>query len=115
MCAGACQWSDDNRGLATRNDNMPTTVWLWDMMRRELAATLMQKDPMKTLDWDVAHCRLAMCTGTSNIFMWAQDGPSCVHVPLQGFMASAVRWNPTGTAFVITDRDTVRCAFLGAP
>lgn len=150
---GWCQWSGDNRYLATRNDNMPTTVWVWDMTRmvrktafwgtelfeavgtgaasehlpvslrmltvanrvQELAAVLMQKDPVKALDWDPVHCRLALCTGTAKIFMWAPEGASCVHVPLPGFLAASVRWNPTGTAFVLSDRDTFCCAFLGAP
>mmetsp|Transcript_17342 Transcript_17342/g.33382 ORF Transcript_17342/g.33382 Transcript_17342/m.33382 type:complete len:435 (-) Transcript_17342:1765-3069(-) len=110
---GTVAWSGDNRYLVTRNDNMPTTVWIWDMSRLELATVLIQIDPVKSIDWDPVHCRLALCTGGPKIFLWAPEGSSCVHIPLPDFQCCHVKWNPTGTAFVLTDRETYCCAFLG--
>lgn len=112
---GVVAWSGDSRWLVTRNENMPTAAWIWDMSRLQLATVLLQKDPIKSLHWDPVHVRLALCTGGSRIFLWSPEGSSCVHIPLPGFRCSTVHWNPTGTAFVLTDRDTFCCAFLGDP
>ena len=49
--------------LATRNDNMPTAVWIWDMSRLELCATLLQIEHVRALAWDPHHHRLAVVTG----------------------------------------------------
>jgi len=110
---GTVSWSGDNKYLLTRNDNMPTSAWIWDMTRLELVAVLMQTDPIKSVDWDPVHTRLALCTGGSKVFLWAPEGASCVHIPLPNFQCSQLQWNPTGTAFVLTDQDTFCCAFLG--
>jgi WD40 repeat protein len=55
-------WSGDNKYLVTRNDNQPSAVWIWDMTRLELATVLLQKDPVKSLDWDPVHNRLVSKT-----------------------------------------------------
>mmetsp|Transcript_481 Transcript_481/g.1053 ORF Transcript_481/g.1053 Transcript_481/m.1053 type:complete len:436 (-) Transcript_481:31-1338(-) len=112
---GTVAWSGDNKYLVTRNDNMPTSVWIWDMTRLELVTVLLQKDPVKSVDWDPVHNRLALCTGGTRVFLWAPEGASCVHIPLPDFQANAVQWNPIGTAFALTGRETFCCAFLGAP
>ena len=59
-----CQaWSGDGMYLATRNDNMPTAVWIWDMSRLELCATLLQIEHVRAVAWDPHHHRLAVVTG----------------------------------------------------
>ena len=36
---GALSWSFDSQFLATRNDSMPTAVWVWDLSRLSLAVS----------------------------------------------------------------------------
>ena len=44
---GLMAWSGDGKYLATRNDNMPTAIWIWDMSQLELCATLLQIEQVK--------------------------------------------------------------------
>ncbi|KAK3278435.1 hypothetical protein CYMTET_13627 [Cymbomonas tetramitiformis] len=112
---GFAAWSVDSRYLVTRNDNMPTAVWIWDMDSLELATVLLQQDPVKATVWDPVHLRLAISTGGSRVYVWTPDGASCVHVPLPGFHAHNIAWNPAGTVFVLADKDTFCCSYLGDP
>jgi uncharacterized protein with WD repeat len=106
------KWSASGKYLATRNDNMASTVWVWDCSKLELAAVLNQADEVVAFNWDTTTDRLAICSGTTRVYVWSPDGASCVHVPLPSFQAHNVSWNPNGSAFVLTDKDIFCCAFL---
>eukprot|EP00873_Tetraselmis_striata_P028566 jgi/Tetstr1/448830/TSEL_036056.t1 len=82
---------------------MPATVWVWDCHKLELAAALMQVDEVAAFGWDPTQDRLAICSGSTRVYLWSPDGASCVHVPLPSFQACNVGWNPNGSAFVLTD------------
>mmetsp|Transcript_65310 Transcript_65310/g.206311 ORF Transcript_65310/g.206311 Transcript_65310/m.206311 type:complete len:438 (+) Transcript_65310:104-1417(+) len=110
---GMVNWSHDSAYLMTRNENMPTTLWIWDTKRLELAAVLIQKDPIKSAAWDPHRNRVAMCTGGKRVYVWAPEGASCIHIPLGTFRANGLQWNPSGTAFALCDKDSFCCAFLG--
>jgi len=109
---GVMKWSSSGKYLATRCDSMPATVWVWDCHKLELAAALMQVDEVAAFGWDPTQDRLAICSGSTRVYLWSPDGASCVHVPLPSFQACNVGWNPNGSAFVLTDRDVFCCAFL---
>jgi hypothetical protein len=111
--AGLLEWSADSQYLATRNDNMPTAVWVWSMPSLELVAVLLQKDPVKAAMWDPSEPRLAIVTGTAKVFLWTPVGASCIHVPLADFHAIGLQWNPNGTSFVLMDKDLFCTAFIG--
>ncbi|GBG89539.1 hypothetical protein CBR_g49329 [Chara braunii] len=112
---GLLAWSADSRFVCTRNDNMPTAMWIWDVSRLELAAVLLQKEPIRAAAWDPLHPRLILCTGNSRLYMWSPEGTSCVHIPLPKFTATNLRWNPNGQSFVLLDKDTFCCAFVPPP
>lgn len=87
---------------------------MWDVASMELASVMLQCGAVKDLAWDPHHPRLIVSTGGTKIYIWSPEGASCVHIPLQSFEASAVRWSPDGTALILGDRDTFCCAYVGS-
>nr|KJB51377.1 hypothetical protein B456_008G214300 [Gossypium raimondii] len=55
---GLLSWSNDSQYICTRNDSMPTALWIWDIRHLELAAILVQKDPIRAAAWDPISTRL---------------------------------------------------------
>lgn len=105
-------WSHDSRFLATRTEGMPAAVWIWDVARLELCSALIQKDQVRSFSWDPNQPRLAICTASDKVFLWAPGGASCVHVPLPGFSASKLTWHPSGQSFALASKDAFCCAFI---
>jgi hypothetical protein len=78
---GLMAWSADSHYLFTRNDNMPTALWIWDISRLELTALLIHKEPIRAAAWDPVYPRIAICTGTPHLYMWTPNGAACVSIP----------------------------------
>ncbi|GAB4821177.1 hypothetical protein N2152v2_008223 [Parachlorella kessleri] len=110
---GCISWSHDGSYVLTRCDSMPSAVWVWDTSRLELAAVLTQTQAVKCAEWDPASNRLAVCTGSTKVYLWSPEGASCVHIPLPGFRAASLRWHPAGACLLLADKEAVCCAYLG--
>ena len=99
---GLCEWSSCGRYLASRCDNLPTTVWLWDVSSLRLAALLVQTSPVRSLAWDPALPRLALVTGQSSLHLWTPLGALISRVPqvLRGEMEAVTElsWAGEGRA-----------------
>ncbi|PIA50340.1 hypothetical protein AQUCO_01300824v1 [Aquilegia coerulea] len=107
---GLLSWSKDSRYLFTRNDSMPTVLWIWDIHQLELAAILVQKDPIRAAAWDPTCSRLVLCTGSDHLYMWTASGACCVNIPLPQFTITDLKWNSDGSCLLLKDRETFCCA-----
>ncbi|KDP40396.1 hypothetical protein JCGZ_03875 [Jatropha curcas] len=58
--SGLMSWSSDSQYICTRNDSMPTALWIWDIHHLELTAILVQKDPIRAAAWDPTCTRLVL-------------------------------------------------------
>ena len=95
-------FSPDSHYLATRNDNMPCAVWVWDMVELGLAALLLQTTAVKDLSWDPTQPRLAIAAGNSRLYLWSPAGCVSVCVPCDpSFSLSRLAWHPSGTSLVL--------------
>ena len=47
MGVGLVAWSPNSQYLATRNDNMPRVLWVWDMQTLALKTVLIHVDPVR--------------------------------------------------------------------
>lgn len=103
-------WSKDSEYICTRNDSMPSVLWIWDMNLLELAAILVQKDPIRAAAWDPTCTRLVLCTGTSHLYMWTPSGAYCVNVPLPQFSVMDLKWDFKGSCLLLKDKDLFCCA-----
>eukprot|EP00887_Chlorella_sp_A99_P007526 scaffold2.g7526.t1 len=109
---GSVSWSFDGSYMLTRCDNMPTTLWVWETSKLELASVVLQSWPVRAAEWDPTSNRLVVLTGSSKLYLWTPDGASCVHIPLPGFRAAGVRWHPSGKALLLTNKSSFACAYL---
>ncbi|GAB4825899.1 hypothetical protein Ancab_008766 [Ancistrocladus abbreviatus] len=107
---GLLSWSSDSKYICTRNDSMPTALWIWDISHLELAAILVQKDAIRTAAWDPTCARLVFCTGSSHLYMWTPSGAYCVNVPLPEFNIIDLKWNSDGSCLLLKDKDSFCCA-----
>ena len=109
---GLLAWSADSQYFFTKNDNMPNALWVWDVVRLELLALLLQKDPIRSAAWDPIYPRIALCTGSSQLYLWTPAGACCVQIPLCEFYASELKWIPDGTALLLKDKEAFCCTFV---
>lgn len=99
-------WSFDSRYLATRNDNMPNVLWIWDMETLALHIILIQKQPIKSVSWSPKSLHLAFSTSAARLFLWSLDGASVCDVPtdLSVFNVNKLGWSSDGQSLLIQDK-----------
>nr|ADN34297.1 WD-repeat protein [Cucumis melo subsp. melo] len=107
---GLMLWSKDSQYICTRNDSMPTALWIWDIHHLELAAILVQKDPIRAAAWDPTCTRLILCTGSPHLYMWTPAGAYCVNVPQSEFAITDLKWNSDGSCVLLKDKEAFCCA-----
>ncbi|KAK9993842.1 hypothetical protein SO802_023545 [Lithocarpus litseifolius] len=107
---GLMSWSNDSQYICTRNDSMPTILWIWDIRHLEIAAILVQKDPIRAVAWDPTCARLVLCTGSSHLYMWTPSGAYCVNIPLPQFTITDLKWNSDGSCLLLKDKESFCCA-----
>ncbi|CAD7696703.1 unnamed protein product [Ostreobium quekettii] len=105
-------WSPTGKYLMTRNDNMPTTAWVWNVETMDLMAVLVHKNPVQGADWDLRSETLAICCGSTRLYLWSPSGASVVHIPLPALQASGIRWQKSGEGFILTDVDAFCIGYL---
>ncbi|OAY78462.1 WD repeat-containing protein WRAP73 [Ananas comosus] len=89
---------------------MPTALWIWDICHLELAAVLVQKEPIKAAAWEPTFPRVVLCTGSSHLYMWSPSGACCVNIPLPKFNICDLKWNADGRCLLLKDRESFCCA-----
>ncbi|KND00317.1 uncharacterized protein SPPG_04641 [Spizellomyces punctatus DAOM BR117] len=115
MGVGICEFSCDGRLIVTRNDNMPTCLWIWDLVELRQVALIQQTNPVKMVRWNpVIPDRLAFCCGNGVIYMWQGgevNGCESVEVPAVNFQVLSFEWNPDGKSMSLLDKDKFCLAF----
>nr|XP_008998548.1 WD repeat-containing protein WRAP73 isoform X1 [Callithrix jacchus] len=110
---GMLAFSPDSYFLATRNDNVPNAVWVWDIQKLRLFAVLEQLSPVRTFQWDPKQPRLAICTGGSRVYLWSPAGCLSVQVPGEGdFAVLSLCWHLSGDSIALLSKDHFCLCFL---
>jgi hypothetical protein len=110
---GIATWSLDGAFLATRCDDRPNIMWIWDSAKLELASVLIQAAPIRVAEWAPTQPhRLAVACASGRLYFWTPNGASCAHVPVQGMKVTALKWCEDGSAVMVAGRDTFVCAYL---
>ncbi|GER50818.1 WD-repeat protein [Striga asiatica] len=107
---GLMAWSSDSQYICTRNDSMPSVLWIWNVQQLELAAILIQKDPIRAAAWDPTSPRLFLCTGSTNLYMWTPLQTCCINVPFPQFSVLDLKWNLDGRYLLLKDKESFCCA-----
>ena len=77
---GLLEWSSCGRYMATRCDNLPCVLWLWDLERVRLAALMVQKEHIKGAAWDPLLPRLAAVSGGGSLYLWTPPGNASITI-----------------------------------
>ncbi|KXJ16324.1 WD repeat-containing protein WRAP73 [Exaiptasia diaphana] len=110
---GYISFSNDNKYMATINDNMPNVLWIWDVPNLCLAVLLLQSNPIKAVYWDPLQPRLALCTNNNKLYLWSPAGCVSVVIPSENvFQATSLKWHPDGNSLVILSKDHLCLCFL---
>ncbi|NWH71615.1 WRP73 protein, partial [Piaya cayana] len=113
MGVGMLAFSADNSFLATRNDNIPNAVWIWDIQKLKLSVVLEQLCAIQAFQWDPRQPRLALCTGNSKVYVWSPAGCVSVQVPMEGdFQIVSLSWHPSGDSLVLLSKDNFCVCYL---
>ncbi|KAJ8016408.1 hypothetical protein DPEC_G00006910 [Dallia pectoralis] len=106
-------FSSDNRYLATKNDNMASVMWVWDMERLGLLAVLEQTSAVRCFQWDPCRPRLALCTGNAKLYLWSPAGCVSVTVPAEGgFQVQALSWHGSGEFLILMGKDQLCLCYM---
>lgn len=94
---GKLLFSSDGRYIATRDDNIPHVVWIWDVKVLGLHVVLVNQLPIIDLKWDPRQPRLAVCCNNSRLYLWSPGGCVIANVPSDPPMnITQVSWDPSG-------------------
>ncbi|CAI5782771.1 repeat-containing WRAP73 [Podarcis lilfordi] len=110
---GMLAFSSDNCFLATRNDNIPNAIWIWDVQKMKLFVILEQLCPIQLFQWDPRQPRLAICTGNSRVYLWSPAGCVSVQVPVEGdFQVTSLCWHSSGDSLALLSKDNFCMCYL---
>ncbi|NWQ83772.1 WRP73 protein, partial [Columbina picui] len=113
MGIGMLAFSPDNCFLATKNDNIPNAVWIWDIQKLKLFVVLEQLCAVQSFQWDPRQPRLAVCTGNSKVYLWSPAGCVAVQVPLEGdFQIVSLSWHTSGDSMALLSKDNFCMCYL---
>ncbi|XP_051027280.1 WD repeat-containing protein WRAP73 isoform X2 [Acomys russatus] len=113
MGVGMLAFSSDSYFLATRNDNVPNAVWVWDIEKLKLFVVLEHMCAVRSFQWDPQQPRLAICTGGSKVYLWSPAGCVSVQVPGEGdFSVLGLCWHLSGDSLALLSKDHFCLCFL---
>ncbi|KAF3860263.1 hypothetical protein F7725_000518 [Dissostichus mawsoni] len=107
-------FSSDSRYLATKNDNMASVVWVWDVQKMSLVAVLEQTAAVRCFQWDPRRPRLALCTGNTKLYLWSPAG-CCVSVQVPtegGFQVQSLNWHCSGDSLILLGKEQLCLCYM---
>ncbi|KAJ3070321.1 WD repeat-containing protein wrap73 [Podochytrium sp. JEL0797] len=111
---GMCAFNCDGSYIASRNDNMPNSLWIFHLPTLSQSALIHQMSPIKQFLWNPllpAICAISCANGY--IYMWSEsEGCSAIEVPAVNFDIVKIEWSPDGKALVVMDKDKFCVAYL---
>ena len=95
---GALRFSPCGAYLASRCDEYPRAVWVWDCASLRLRAVLEFRSRVASFRWSDSS-QLAVATGCSAVFVWTSDGEAMRKVDVPEDVGEAwgtvgIRWRP---------------------
>ncbi|XP_033103905.1 WD repeat-containing protein WRAP73-like [Anneissia japonica] len=109
-------FSPDNKYMASKNENMPNALWIWDVQKLTQVVLMLQVNSIRCLQWDPHQPRLAMSTGNNKMYMWSPAGCVSVEVPTEAsFQVNSLQWSLDGAAILLMGKDRMCVCFLADP
>ncbi|KAJ1558724.1 WD repeat-containing protein wrap73, partial [Nowakowskiella sp. JEL0078] len=114
MGVGICKFNSIGSRIATRNDNMPNCLWIWDILNLRQSCFIQQLLPIKVIEWNPIEPELlAFSCSNGSVYLWGGDDYGCeaFEIPAVNFTVMSFRWNSDGKSIVLMDKDKFCVAF----
>ncbi|CAG8698597.1 11479_t:CDS:10, partial [Ambispora leptoticha] len=105
---GSCKFNANGTLVASRNDNMPNSLWIWDISLLKPITIFMQLMPIRNFLWNPRYPnQLVLCCGSEYIYIWSgpEVGAEIIEVPQVNFLVNNFRWNPDGHSLLLMDKE----------
>jgi len=109
-----CEWSPSGKYLATMNDNLPHTVWIWNMARLSLLSLVDHKDEVRSFKWAPGGRseRLAICCGNDKLYLWSKSGSIIIRCRAHRYVVRDLQWCPDGESILLMDKSKFCCCYF---
>jgi WD40 repeat protein len=101
--------SHDSLYLASVNEQCPTLVWIWDLVKCQLNSVIKQQDVVNGVCWAPNSLNLNISSNENKIYLWSLRGASVCQVPplnqKEAFKVCEIIWNPNGKNFAALDKN----------
>jgi hypothetical protein len=108
-------WSFDSNFLATKNDNMPHTLFVWQVSTLSLHTVILQNRPIKSFSWSPTDHILLICTENSKLYSFTLTNVYVVELVTDinlNLNINRISWNPDGRVFTVSDNKNL---IIGQP
>ncbi|RKP37808.1 WD40-repeat-containing domain protein [Dimargaris cristalligena] len=114
---GFMEFSYSGDYFCTRNDNMPNSLWIWDMKTLRLYAFIHMIDPIRTVRWNPASADILAFSCTANcVYLWRPErGCEFYELPAANFNLTTFHWSPSGHAIAFLDKERFHLGFVARP
>lgn len=105
---GECNWSYDSNYFATRNDNMPNVLWIWQISNLSLHTVIIQQKPIKNFQWSPTEHILLIVTENSKLYTFTLTNVYVVELVTDvnyNLSVAKINWNSDGKSFVVSDKN----------
>lgn len=89
-------------------DNMPYTVWIWDVCTLEVIGVVTCVNPIKGVKWMKKENNLCIYNGTDRVIFWKNNGniAECVFsFQHKKVSIQKIRWSNDGVKALISDKN----------
>lgn len=109
-------WCPSGNFFATKCEERPHVVWIWNGLRVKLESVLIHTLPVRSFAWSPDGSNsLVVVTGSANVFQWTPEKASCARVSTQGkaLACNSVSWSARGDVFCVAGKEQFSCGYLG--
>lgn len=99
-------WSFDSNFLATKNDNMPNTLFVWQISSLSLHTVILQRENIKNFSWSPTDHILLICTENSKLYSFTLNNVYVVELVTDANLSlniNRINWNSNGKYFTVSD------------
>lgn len=117
---GFLSFSPCGKYIMSKNDSIPNALFIWDLSKLSLYSIILQMKQITCASWNPVTgisgvagqaSQLCLVTGGDKMYLWSDEGCSCVDIPVEDFTVGKIVWSDNGTAAALIGRDSMCCCY----
>ncbi|KAM3131974.1 hypothetical protein pb186bvf_015858 [Paramecium bursaria] len=106
------EWSHNDEFLATKCENYPTIIFVWQISTLFLKYVLIHLTPVKSFKWSKVQTTLAIATGQSRVLFWNPEQSGICELPFDTkFNVQKVEWSLDQQSILLCDKNDLIIGF----